>query len=320
MKNIYLISTDKLNGGYILGKCIKELSDVKIGQFVNTYYLMFDIKYFKPYNVYITSEEISGLENDIWVCTEGRVWKWESTMAINLNKKPKKVILTTDPDLIVDGVQAIDDAFLEWLAKNPTCEYVEVVYNPNKWLSMLDSVVKRFGEYKIFVPPQKYSKIGVVTNNYSCKCLKCGNPFFGNNGENQCGPCSEALEWSKVRAENYMRLKDGYTQRKQEYTHNTCDMIFEEEAALDSKEYLEELEKAAEDYSDIYGEKYEVKGTLAFINTYPAVQEAFEAGASWQAERVYSEEDMIAFARWSNRKEDKSKADLLKIWFEQNKK
>jgi hypothetical protein len=36
----------------------------------------------------------------------------------------KKIILTTDQDLI--GVQAIDDEFLEWFVKNPSCEYVEV--------------------------------------------------------------------------------------------------------------------------------------------------------------------------------------------------
>ena len=38
----------------------------------------------------------------------------------------KKIILTTDQDLINDGVQAIDDEFLEWFVKNPNCEEVEV--------------------------------------------------------------------------------------------------------------------------------------------------------------------------------------------------
>jgi hypothetical protein len=38
----------------------------------------------------------------------------------------KRVILTTDPQLIADGVQAIDDEFLEWFVKNPSCEEVEV--------------------------------------------------------------------------------------------------------------------------------------------------------------------------------------------------
>ena len=38
----------------------------------------------------------------------------------------KKIILTTDQDLIKDGVQAIDDEFLEWFIKNPSCEFVEI--------------------------------------------------------------------------------------------------------------------------------------------------------------------------------------------------
>ena len=37
-----------------------------------------------------------------------------------------KIILTTDQDLIKDGVQAIPDEFLEWFVKNPSCEEVEV--------------------------------------------------------------------------------------------------------------------------------------------------------------------------------------------------
>ena len=38
----------------------------------------------------------------------------------------KKIILTTDDQLIKDGVQDIDNEFLEWFAKNPSCEYVKV--------------------------------------------------------------------------------------------------------------------------------------------------------------------------------------------------
>jgi hypothetical protein len=56
-KNCWVIPTDKPSKGYVLGKCIKNLSDVKIGQFTKTYYLMFDKEYFQPHNIYITSDE-----------------------------------------------------------------------------------------------------------------------------------------------------------------------------------------------------------------------------------------------------------------------
>ena len=38
----------------------------------------------------------------------------------------KKIILTTDQDLINDGVQAVDDEFLQWFVKNPSCEEIEI--------------------------------------------------------------------------------------------------------------------------------------------------------------------------------------------------
>jgi len=41
------------------------------------------------------------------------------------------IILTTNKLLIKDGVQAIDDEFLEWFVKNPSCEEVEIT-RPNK--------------------------------------------------------------------------------------------------------------------------------------------------------------------------------------------
>ena len=50
---------------------------------------------------------------------------------INLKAKEfvyKKIILTTDQDLIADGVQAIDNEFLEWFVKNPSCKSVEIRY------------------------------------------------------------------------------------------------------------------------------------------------------------------------------------------------
>jgi len=40
----------------------------------------------------------------------------------------KKIILTTDQDLIKDGVQSIDDEFLEWFcSKNGEVDFVKVI-------------------------------------------------------------------------------------------------------------------------------------------------------------------------------------------------
>ena len=77
-------------------------------------------------NIYITSnEEIK--DGDWFLTDDKRVEKcapdWRA------REWHKKIILTTDQDLIKDGVQAIDDEFLEWFVKNPSCEFVEVNIN-----------------------------------------------------------------------------------------------------------------------------------------------------------------------------------------------
>jgi hypothetical protein len=143
MKNIHLLPTDKpsrlflkentllLNNQYTLqkiftkGKCqniyitsdleVKE-GDLKVGE----YYLYFNkIRQFK---------EIDNLN---------RAWK-----------DYKKIILTTDQDLIANGVQAIDDEFLEWFVKNPSCEWVEVK-------PLLSNNGRVFYGYKIIIPQEE---------------------------------------------------------------------------------------------------------------------------------------------------------------------
>jgi hypothetical protein len=74
----------------------------------------------------------------------------------------KKIILTTDQDLIADGVQAIDDEFLEWFVKNPSCESVEVekeMYMPFDgkvaFELALDESLNTRPYYKIIIPQNK---------------------------------------------------------------------------------------------------------------------------------------------------------------------
>ena len=107
-------------------------------------------------NIYITSDEEIKEEDVVKIpCGVGKVkeltWKFgndnpsyivedifiyklrygqkEGELQINSFRYEdvKKIILTTDQDLINDGVQAIDDEFLEWFIKNPSCEEVKVV-------------------------------------------------------------------------------------------------------------------------------------------------------------------------------------------------
>jgi hypothetical protein len=82
---------------------------------------------------------------------------------------PKKIIATTDSDLIKDGVQAIDDEFLEWFVQNQSCEKVEVLmeykdgygnwykYDKEFW-DKHDNKPKFGTRYKIIIPQEEPKK------------------------------------------------------------------------------------------------------------------------------------------------------------------
>ena len=129
MKNIHILPTDKPsririgdNGNFVIGltqNSIRSRND----SFTNQH-------------IYITSDEevkegdycISHLN----IIDEGKIHNSQTVFNpktkenLILLKSCKKIILTTDQDLIKDGVQAIGDEFIQWFVKNPSCEEVEV--------------------------------------------------------------------------------------------------------------------------------------------------------------------------------------------------
>jgi hypothetical protein len=78
----------------------------------------------------------------------------------------KKIILTTDQDLIADGVQAIDNDFLEWFVKNPSCEFVEVDREEREVGNHLGGVITEYGDYKITIPQEKTKQQKMNTTMY----------------------------------------------------------------------------------------------------------------------------------------------------------
>jgi hypothetical protein len=110
MKNIHVLPTDKPSRLHKIGNEL-GLTDKPNNNFLA-----------KQQNIYITSdEEIK--QGDWCIYKTGEIIQY----LVKLNTDNlKKIILTTDQDLIKDGVQAIDDEFLEWFINNPSCEWVEV--------------------------------------------------------------------------------------------------------------------------------------------------------------------------------------------------
>jgi hypothetical protein len=123
MKNLHLIPTDKPSRLHLAYEKDYYLSVEP--------FIQFDTKNYKSFNIYITSdEEIK--EGDWCIYKTGEIIQY----LVKLNTDNlKKIILTTDQDLIKDEVQKIDDTFLEWFVKNPSCEEVVtervVVYDDN---------------------------------------------------------------------------------------------------------------------------------------------------------------------------------------------
>jgi hypothetical protein len=75
-------------------------------------------------HLYVTSDE-KPKQND-WCLHDGVVYIMRNHMISRPSYNAKKIILTTDPTLISDGVQSIDNDFLEWFVKNPSCEEVKI--------------------------------------------------------------------------------------------------------------------------------------------------------------------------------------------------
>ena len=117
MKNLFLLPTDKPTW---LHKSI--LTDVlrKSSSCIN------DMKQAQGMNIYITSDEKP--KKGEWSIYLGIQKKYKVIEDIVGDEFPK-IILTTDQDLINDGVQKIDDEFLEWFIKNPSCEEVGITPN-----------------------------------------------------------------------------------------------------------------------------------------------------------------------------------------------
>ena len=212
----------------------------------------------------------------------------------------KKIILTTDQDLIKDGVQAIDDEFLEWFINNPSCEWVEV---------------NHFGM--------------CCSNQLIAQCINCNqyNPVYKiiipKEPKQEWTPTQGEQVWIKVFSNWSSGTYIGYDTTK--HIH----LVRENEEGggnlLSSSKILpyksmpnepkqETLEEAAENYALQFLLEDEQETDSANR------KHAFKEGAKWQAERRYSEEEVLnilqEFKRYLSFGDEISQAE----WFEQFKK
>ena len=120
MKNIFLIPTDKPSRLYYH-------SDLKHLVLTNKTMLR---EFVINQNIYITSN--SKFVRDEYITDGMEVMKATPKLVdaqgLVDRRDWKKILMTTDPELIKDGVHPIGEEFLKWFVENPTCIKVEVVY------------------------------------------------------------------------------------------------------------------------------------------------------------------------------------------------
>jgi hypothetical protein len=154
MKNLFILPTDKPTGIFQSNSGLQFSIRDKVR-----------VEPLKGFHIYITSDE--EIKKGDWCINLNSSYEHKELCRIDnqieleryaqkIGNDCKKIILTTDQDLIADGVQAIPDEFLEWFVKNPSCEFVKIHKEKQHIGEEIDeSYPKGFFAYKIIIPKEE---------------------------------------------------------------------------------------------------------------------------------------------------------------------
>jgi hypothetical protein len=270
MKNIHLIPTDKPsrlysnNGKLHLDSILQNSGGHTINQHI---YITADLEikegeWFITTGGYLHRCHTKNSKTIYYVTNSGG-------MAIGA-EYCKKVILTTDEDLIVSGVQAIDNTFAEWFVKNSSCEVATLEKEQDDTVPY--PKMRFIKPYKIIIPQEesKQKYIGECNGNN-------GNGCFLDSPGHDCGCFVKVL-----------------IEKSEQEICNFCDKTLREQMKgcneitcyrqFIPKETIEEL--AFEKYPRSMSEKDS------------ELRNEFIEGAKWMEGRMFTKKDMIDFAIW----------------------
>jgi len=287
-------------------------------------------------NIYITSNE------------EIKEGDWHFNLALNLVEKTtsfhngllcEKIILTTDQDLIKDGVQAIDDGFLVWFVDNPNSKVVKIEKEQvnNKPGSSYSTITNY--KYKIIIPQeepkQEYEYVGECNGNndngcfldscgHDCGCFTIQKKSYIEKGEeieisrqefNFQNKKNKIMETPKTFKELFANTGIEPTTDESGNTHYNFKATMKEEPKQEAT-----LEEVAENYG------WRIK-TNTFSDPVKAnelansAKQDFINGAKWQQERSYSEEEVIDLLYKRSIYQDHFESDAeVREWFNKFKK
>jgi hypothetical protein len=179
MRNLHLIQTKRLS---------------RIGKYIDTGNLVLrhdnDIPRGENFELYITDDSVIKY-NEYYLGEDNNIY----CLVTTVNYNGKKIIMTTDQDLIEHGIQPINDKFLEWFVKNPNCEKVKVELFP-KFCNEVYGIIIPKEEPKITNCGNKNCQSGVINGKNPKICRKC-NPSEQHKKET----------WEEIEEEYY---KDQY--------------------------------------------------------------------------------------------------------------
>jgi hypothetical protein len=249
MKNIHLIQTDKPSRLSILNS-----GKLNFGaEFISS-------SNSKAQHIYITSDEEIKEGDYIFETDTNKVNIADKDCYIN--EFDFKIILTTDQDLIKDGVQSINDEFLQWFVKNPSCEKVNLKEEDySQKCRECGEYVKRgyscnrgcFMKSGNFIPTDKNIKYKIIIPKEEPKQENCCTPVGQIKRYVDCVGC------------------DRKPKQHVEFINNNIE-------EFDDK--LEQFKQASEHYAHNHFNMHET-------NNYKALKQGFEAGAKWQAEQMF---------------------------------
>jgi hypothetical protein len=294
MKNIHVLPTSQPSRLYKheeLGFKLLAPVEHEIGQYNGS-----------NQHIYITSnKEIK--ERDWYLDTfKNEIRKAQLNLS---NDKYKKIILTTDPTLIADGVQAIGDEFLEWFVKNSSCEFINVekeelksIYNDfttegngiyltpkNTPLQTNETLIEdNIISYKIIIPQEEPKQ-----DCFSLPNCTCQEPDF-DTMKGLCNVCGNSI----------IHLGKRVTVTKQETLEEVAERLHPVTMLFDHNSRSK------------HNEKYDCN--LERRNS-------FIEGANYQAEKMYSEEEVLELL-WKREWSYEYSMPFITVdqWFEQFKK
>lgn len=232
MKNIHLLETNEIS------KLIKDI-------WKNTFSIVesFNRNHtdFKGQYMYITNDDVIK-EGDPQYDIDGDI-SWAFGKDPKQWEGNKKIILTNDLELIKEGVQPIDDEFLEWFVKNPTCEYVKVKNSILKIPNRYDDDYRAIPYFKIKIPKDLgyTTKSGIEVSDKMVRATMIPKEYFGREEDEMMEvPMPISKEPKKEYTEQDMLLaaKYGYNFHK---TTSFPDQEFEDSCVRNTQQWLTTL-------------------------------------------------------------------------------